>query len=254
MSPILTGVSDWTQIDPIDLSAYAGQEVVIVFKGTSNWGSGDAYIYLDDVTVKEISSINITMNEHGIMTYASPYRLDFSSVSGLKAYAATAITGVDLTMTPVNVAPAEAGLMLKGTANANFSVPVTTADADDLTDNKLVGLVKATLVPVHQGDYTTYILANGADGVNWYELEADYTLKANSAYLKLTSAEVANLGAGARGLGMIFDDGTTAIHALQSATMKTENGAWYTLQGLRLDKQPTTKGIYIHNGRKVVIK
>ena len=198
--------------------------------------------------------VAITMNEYGIMTYASPRQLDFSNVSDLKAYAATDIEDDNLTMTTVNVAPAEAGLMLKGTADEIFRVPVTTAAADDLSANKLVGLVEATFVPVHQGDYTTYILANGADGVNWYELEADYTLKANSAYLKLTSAEVANLGAGARGLGMIFDDGTTAIHALQSATMETENGAWYTLQGLRLDKQPTTKGIYIHNGKKVVIK
>lgn len=49
----LTGVSDWTEHDPINLSAYAGQEVVLVFKGTSNNGSGNAYIYLDDVTVEE---------------------------------------------------------------------------------------------------------------------------------------------------------------------------------------------------------
>ncbi|MBR0304764.1 MAG: fibronectin type III domain-containing protein [Bacteroidales bacterium] len=49
----LTGVSDWTEHDPINLSAYVGQEVVIVFKGTSNAGNGNAYIYLDDVTVEE---------------------------------------------------------------------------------------------------------------------------------------------------------------------------------------------------------
>ena len=31
--------------------------------------------------------------------------------------------------------------------------------------------------------------------------------------------------------------------------------AWYTLEGLRIasDRQPTTKGIYIHNGKKVLI-
>ena len=47
----LTGKTHWTRIDPIDLSAYAGQEVVIVFKGTSNTQNDDAYIYLDDVKV-----------------------------------------------------------------------------------------------------------------------------------------------------------------------------------------------------------
>lgn len=48
----LTSQSSWTEKE-CDLSAYAGQNVVIVFKGTSNYGSGDAYIYLDDVKVDE---------------------------------------------------------------------------------------------------------------------------------------------------------------------------------------------------------
>ncbi len=47
----LTGASSWTEHDAIDLSAYAGQDVVIVFKGTSNYEDGDAYIYLDDVSL-----------------------------------------------------------------------------------------------------------------------------------------------------------------------------------------------------------
>ena len=47
----LVGAANWTteEIDIRDLAAY--DQVVIVFKGTSNYGSGDAYIYLDDVTV-----------------------------------------------------------------------------------------------------------------------------------------------------------------------------------------------------------
>ena len=62
----LTGASSWTEHDAIDLSAYAGQDVVIVFKGTSNYGNGDAYIYLDDVTVEEIPvtrTLNVDANK-----------------------------------------------------------------------------------------------------------------------------------------------------------------------------------------------
>jgi hypothetical protein len=51
----LTGKSGWTGHEAIDLSAYADQDVVIVFKGTSNYGNGDAYIYLDDVTVEPLT-------------------------------------------------------------------------------------------------------------------------------------------------------------------------------------------------------
>ena len=52
----LTGVSSWTQQE-INLTNYVDAEnVVIVFKGTSNYGSGDAYIYLDDVAIVEAPS------------------------------------------------------------------------------------------------------------------------------------------------------------------------------------------------------
>lgn len=52
----LTGKSDWTE-KVIDIpAAVYGNNVVIVFKGTSNYGSGDAYIYLDDVSISEKSN------------------------------------------------------------------------------------------------------------------------------------------------------------------------------------------------------
>ena len=49
----LINQSSWKE-EVIDLTDYVGaHNVVIVFKGTSNYGNGDAYIYLDDVTVRE---------------------------------------------------------------------------------------------------------------------------------------------------------------------------------------------------------
>ncbi len=62
----LTEVPSWVKHDPIDLSAYAEQEVVIVFKGTSNDGNGNAFIYLDDVTVKEKPSCAIPTTLHAV--------------------------------------------------------------------------------------------------------------------------------------------------------------------------------------------
>lgn len=48
----LTGIAAWTE-ETVSLADYAGKAVKVYFCGTSNWGSGDAYLYLDDVTVKE---------------------------------------------------------------------------------------------------------------------------------------------------------------------------------------------------------
>lgn len=46
-----------------------------------------------------------------------------------------------------------------------------------------------------------------------------------------------------------FGDGTTGI-----VKMEDVDDAWYCLDGRRLSGQPSAKGIYIHNGRKEVLK
>jgi rhamnogalacturonan endolyase len=48
-----------------------------------------------------------------------------------------------------------------------------------------------------------------------------------------------------------FQGVATAIQSVEAD--KVNDGAWYTLQGVRVDK-PSVKGIYIHKGRKVVVE
>ena len=51
------------------------------------------------------------------------------------------------------------------------------------------------------------------------------------------------------------DDETTGIVDIQSSTFNVQsNNAWYSVDGRRLTSKPTKKGIYIHGGKKVVIK
>ena len=49
---------------------------------------------------------------------------------------------------------------------------------------------------------------------------------------------------------------TTAIGTLDTKTGEVtfDSEAWYTLDGIRLSGKPSTKGIYINNGKKIVIK
>ena len=71
----LTGVSEWT-LASYNIAPYCGNSnVVIVFKGTSNYGSGDAYIYLDDVNVHAPST------EAEILTYTLPSQLSDATIN-----------------------------------------------------------------------------------------------------------------------------------------------------------------------------
>ena len=50
------------------------------------------------------------------------------------------------------------------------------------------------------------------------------------------------------------DEATGIISVHDSGFMVNGSDAWYTIDGRKLDGQPTAKGLYIHGGKKVVIK
>ena len=50
------------------------------------------------------------------------------------------------------------------------------------------------------------------------------------------------------------DGTTTVINAITAESMNVQAEGWYTLNGVKLQGVPTEKGIYINNGKKVVIK
>ncbi len=50
------------------------------------------------------------------------------------------------------------------------------------------------------------------------------------------------------------DDETTGIISTTNYTNDTNSDAWFTLDGRRLSAKPSVKGVYVNNGRKVIIK
>lgn len=200
----------------------------------------------------------ITMNGLGIMSYASDNVLDFSNVDELTAhyassFAATANNAGVLTMTQVETTPAGEGLMLKGTANETFYVPALfNLTPEALTGNNLKGLTKITEVETTEGDKTNFILSQQKGVIAWYPLAAKYALKAHSAYLQLLTNDVFTSD-GTRAISMEFEDGVTTGF-IQIATGEAEDGDWYGIDGIKFNQKPTQRGVYINNGRKVIVK
>ena len=200
----------------------------------------------------------VTMNGLGIMSYASDNALDFSNISDLTAhyasgFAATANNAGVLTMTQVETTPAGEGLMLKGTANETFYVPALfNLTPEALTGNNLKGLTKITEVETTEGDKTNFILSQQKGVIAWYPLAAKYALKAHSAYLQLLTNDVFTSD-GTRAISMEFEDGVTTGF-IQIATGEAEDGDWYGIDGIKFNQKPTQRGVYINNGRKVIVK
>ena len=214
----------------------------------------------------------VTMNALGIMSYASDNVLDFSNVMSYTSdnklgssnvgdltahyasgFATTANNAGVLTMKQTETTPAGEGLMLKGTANKTFYVPALfNLTPDALTGNSLKGLTKITEVETTEGDYTNFILSQQNGAIAWYPLAAKYALKAHSAYLQLLTNSVFTNG-GTRAISMEFEDGTTT-GVIQIATDDADDGNWYGIDGIKFDQKPTQRGVYINNGRKVIVK
>ena len=74
------------------------------------------------------------------------------------------------------------------------------------------------------------------------------TLNAFRAYFELAD------GVTASAFELNFDGETTGITNTNLTNQTNKTSEWYDLSGRKLDSKPTTKGVYIVNGRKVVIK
>ncbi len=221
---------------------------------TVPYGTRDAYIaagwttsiFNGGIVEMDPDAMNINMSANEIGTYCSPYDLDFSGVSGLKAYIMSGFSPSTstLVLTPVTMVPAGTGLLLRG-AEGNYEVPCTTTDM--YYTNLLKGVTTATAIDSTDGEYTNFILSNGAHGIGFYTLSESGELAANKAYLQLPTASVASLS---RAMRLVFADDITGIDEKKAETKKEDN-IFYDLQGRRVDNP--TQGLYIVNGKKVFI-
>ena len=159
--------------------------------------------------------------------------------AGVKAYIVTATDATTATLSAddaITVIPANTPVVIKGD-EGTYYFPKTTADPSDVTGNKLT--TGATTA-----DGTQYILANGGSGVGFYKATPETEIAAGVAYLVSPSGSAPYFIFGIEG-------GTTGIDSVQGSEF-TVNGEYYNLAGQRV-AQPT-KGLYIVNGKKVVVK
>ena len=103
------------------------------------------------------------------------------------------------------------------------------------------------------------ILLLGAKNTLYYP-QSGASLGAQRAYFKLSGITAGDKAAGVRSFVLDFGDGeTTGIKDINLPPGGSQPSVWrgasgYTLDGRKLSTQPVQKGIYIYNGKKVIIK
>ncbi len=113
---------------------------------------------------------------------------------------------------------------------------------------KFVGSFSPSII--HKGDKTRFYLGAG-DQLYW--AESDVTICSCRAYFELLGGLTLD-GVNASAIQLNFDGEGETTGISPSPALPQGEGAWYSLDGRKLQGTPTAKGIYIKNGKKIVIK
>ena len=124
--------------------------------------------------------------------------------------------------------------------------------SDDYTHDGNVTF-KSTYAPITFDAADRSVLFMGRNNTLFYP-EAGASIGAFRAYFQLNGISATDLPAG--NVKMFFGEGDDTDGLTPNPSPKREGsaGAWYTIDGRRVSGKPTQKGIYVNNGRKVVIK
>ena len=181
-------------------------------------------------------------------TYVSEFPLDFTGITTIEAYKVTGATGSAITKEQLTgIVPAGTPMLLNAPGGANtYPVPVATTPGDAVTGNCLKAGTGAAVA--YDGSYDRYVLVNNS-GTAVFKIigsSKSPTVATNRAYLEFSvspSRDILSIDGGdATGINMVNGEGLRI------------NGSevYYNLQGQRV--LYPTKGLYIVNGKKVIIK
>lgn len=184
-----------------------------------------------------------TVTSVGFATYSPSSNV--SVPDDVKVYTVTVDAGGNsVTLNPVpagSVVQAGTGYVIEA-AEGSYPFAVSNEAVSSIGENALT--VSDGAVTVGESD-NIYVLAQRSDGnVGFLKVASGVEIPAGKAYLELSESQ-------AKASFLSFGNIVTAIESTES-TAKAGNGVYYSLQGIRTSAP--AKGLYIINGKKVVVK
>ena len=190
----------------------------------------------NDLTLTTELPATVKLASDGYSTYCAERALDMTKSEGLEAYIVKNITDTKVVLQSVSKIPAEEGFILKGTEDAVYDLFTTTDATDDVTENQLHGTLSTTAAPAN-----TFVLSTQGGNSGFFPVKTGLTIPAHKAYLTISGGMAREL---------FFDDVTGIDDAVRQKRLI--GSAWYNLQGQKVEKP--SKGVYINNGKMVIIK
>lgn len=205
--------------------------------GGTNQSADLDYIYIQrtgDATE------TVSISEAGFATYATKYNVEVPNDENVKVMTVK-VNDDNSTITLNDVAagtviPANTGILVKA-AQGNHDFVVTSKEGAKLENNSLI----AATTDVTSDGAAFFALTKMDTKVGFAVVNNGVVIPAGKAYLKVPEATAAKF------FGL--DGEATGINSIKTAKA---DGAYYTLEGVKTTKP--VKGLYIHNGKKIVVK
>ena len=215
---------------------YSTGYIVLTGNGARIWDITVAYIPTD---------IKVTIPASKYTTFSDHLARDFSGTA-VKAYKAK-VEGGKVVLTQVDQVPANTGVILYYETEGDYDIPLASGTPATVDENEMIGVNTRTLVEWETGGdgKYNYILQGGV----FKKAADDGHLKAHRAYLH-TSYVVPTTSARDY-LEFAFEDEVTGVADVRCKMADGRND-FYNLNGQKVLNP--TKGLYIVNGKKVVIK
>jgi len=225
-------------------------------KATDKGYTGKSYVALNEVIMTTAETVNekvddITkaatidysieyeIGESGYGTLCWPVALDFSDNSFVAGYGVTASksSGNFMQGVAVKKVPAATPVIIMGAPGKYNLTTTKDTDLDDVSKNELEGTVDG---PFKVNADNIFALSNVGKEVGFYRCKKDLEIPQYKAYYISNNSSVN---------AFLFEE-TTGINEIESAAEATDT---YTLSGVKVNNA-SHKGIYIFNGKKVVVK
>ena len=168
-------------------------------------------------------------------------------------YTITAVGKETATATEVTTAAANMPILVKNNSAETKTIlliPTTDQTPDDVTvADEFLGTLTVKEFTADETSAASYYVCNGKEFV---QVRGAGSLSANKAYLKVNGSAAVNAPRLVIGFG--GGEGTTGVDLIDNGKLIIDNDGWYDLNGRKLQGKPTQKGVYIQNGKKVVVK
>lgn len=243
--PMVEG--EWNTITDIDNPSVTitGLSADIPYDFQIRSKKGDRITEWTDVveftTAKEQVLSNLFAGENEWATYVSA--LDMALPEGLTAYTVSSLGATTANAESVDYLPKDVPVLLKRADTAVNTYVTDVCTGTEPTNNNLLKVADTNNQPMARYDYVLYN--------DEFVLVIDGTLADGKVYLSVPKNLKSRAGTRTIVTGGGDDnDGTTGIE--QAPTLSEDEGAWFDLSGRKI-AAPTRKGIYIKNGKKVVV-